>query len=80
VRNWFQAFAFKCNLYLYFKGKSEYQDVMVFDSANYGKVLILDGVIQATERDEFSYQVGLYKLSSNDPSAWFQPLNIKVSS
>ena len=29
---------------------------MVFQSQSYGKVLILDGVIQATERDEFSYQ------------------------
>ena len=39
-----------------FRGKSDFQDVMVFQSANHGKVLILDGVIQATERDEFSYQ------------------------
>ena len=38
------------------RGKSDFQDVMVFQSANHGKVLILDGVIQATERDEFSYQ------------------------
>jgi len=29
---------------------------MVFDSATYGRVLILDGVIQLTERDEFAYQ------------------------
>ena len=39
-----------------FKGKSDFQDVMVFQSETYGKVLILDGVIQCTERDEFSYQ------------------------
>ncbi|KAM7269560.1 hypothetical protein ACFE04_025057 [Oxalis oulophora] len=39
-----------------FKGKSDYQDVMVFQSATYGKVLILDGVIQLTERDECAYQ------------------------
>jgi spermidine synthase len=32
------------------------QDIMVFDSATYGRVLILDGVIQLTERDEFAYQ------------------------
>ncbi|ORX83761.1 spermidine synthase-like protein [Basidiobolus meristosporus CBS 931.73] len=36
--------------------KSLYQDVLVFQSKNYGNVLVLDGVIQATERDEFSYQ------------------------
>ncbi|XP_076472542.1 spermidine synthase-like isoform X2 [Babylonia areolata] len=39
-----------------FKQKSKYQDIMVFKSKNYGNVLVLDGVIQCTERDEFSYQ------------------------
>ena len=34
--------------------KSKYQDVLVFESETYGNVLILDGVIQCTERDEFS--------------------------
>jgi len=29
---------------------------MVFDSETYGRVLVLDGVIQLTERDEFAYQ------------------------
>jgi hypothetical protein len=32
------------------------QDVCVFESDAYGTVLVLDGVIQATDRDEFSYQ------------------------
>uniref|UniRef100_A0A8C5AH95 Spermidine synthase n=1 Tax=Gadus morhua TaxID=8049 RepID=A0A8C5AH95_GADMO len=36
--------------------KSKFQDVMVFKSKTYGNVLVLDGVIQCTERDEFSYQ------------------------
>jgi spermidine synthase len=36
--------------------KSQYQDVLVFESETYGNVLVLDGVIQCTERDEFSYQ------------------------
>jgi len=36
--------------------KSLYQDVLVFQSDTYGNVLVLDGVIQCTERDEFSYQ------------------------
>ncbi|KAM6589268.1 hypothetical protein CsatA_011873 [Cannabis sativa] len=36
-----------------FQGKSDYQDVM---SSTYGKVLVLDGVIQLTERDECAYQ------------------------
>ncbi|GJN36527.1 hypothetical protein PR202_gb25396 [Eleusine coracana subsp. coracana] len=32
------------------------QNVMVFQSSTYGKVLVLDGVIQVTERDECAYQ------------------------
>lgn len=36
--------------------KSKFQDVLVFESTTFGNVLVLDGVIQATERDEFSYQ------------------------
>ena len=32
--------------------KSEYQDVMVFKSTNFGNCLVLDGCIQYTERDE----------------------------
>ncbi len=36
--------------------KSKYQDVLVFKSTDYGTVLVLDNVIQCTERDEFSYQ------------------------
>jgi spermidine synthase len=39
-----------------FEGRSKFQDVLVFDSKTYGKVLVLDGVIQLTERDEHAYQ------------------------
>jgi len=39
-----------------FAEKSKFQDVLVFDSSTYGRVLVLDGVIQLTERDEFAYQ------------------------
>uniref|UniRef100_A0A6V1NMD1 PABS domain-containing protein n=1 Tax=Heterosigma akashiwo TaxID=2829 RepID=A0A6V1NMD1_HETAK len=39
-----------------FHQKSDYQDVLVFKSSTYGMVLVLDGVIQLTERDEFAYQ------------------------
>lgn len=35
---------------------SRYQDILVFKSKTYGNVLVLDGVIQCTERDEFAYQ------------------------
>jgi len=36
--------------------KSKYQDVLIFESTDYGNVLVLDNVIQCTERDEFAYQ------------------------
>jgi spermidine synthase len=36
--------------------QSEYQHVIVFESESYGNVLVLDGIIQVTERDEFAYQ------------------------
>ncbi|XP_064948895.1 spermidine synthase 2-like [Musa acuminata AAA Group] len=39
-----------------FQGKSDFQNVVVFQSSTYGKVLVLDGVIQLTERDECAYQ------------------------
>lgn len=38
------------------RGRSDFQDVCVFESEAYGTVLLLDGVIQATDRDEFAYQ------------------------
>ncbi|KAL3834184.1 hypothetical protein ACJIZ3_008920 [Penstemon smallii] len=39
-----------------FKEKSKYQEVLVFQSAAYGKVLVLDGIVQLTEKDECAYQ------------------------
>jgi spermidine synthase len=42
--------------------KSPYQDVLVFESTNYGNVLVLDGVVQLTERDEFAYQESIAHL------------------
>lgn len=35
---------------------SEYQEILVFESASHGRVLILDGAVQITEADEFVYQ------------------------
>jgi spermidine synthase len=35
--------------------QSLYQHLLVFKSKTYGNVLVLDGVIQCTERDEFAY-------------------------
>jgi spermidine synthase len=39
-----------------FDEKSDYQHVQVFRSSTFGNVLILDGVIQLTTRDEMAYQ------------------------
>lgn len=50
-----QAMALKVRKILHVE-KSLYQDVLVFESETYGNVLVLDGVIQCTERDGFSYQ------------------------
>jgi spermidine synthase len=50
-----QAFSLQIEQVL-FHEKSKYQDVLVFKSKTYGNVLILDGIIQCTERDEFAYQ------------------------
>mmetsp|Transcript_27331 Transcript_27331/g.63726 ORF Transcript_27331/g.63726 Transcript_27331/m.63726 type:complete len:302 (+) Transcript_27331:83-988(+) len=36
--------------------KTKFQDLLVFESTDWGRVLILDGVIQITSRDEMSYQ------------------------
>ncbi len=48
-----QAMTLKVNQVLHHE-KSEYQDVLIFESSDYGTVLVLDNVIQCTERDEFS--------------------------
>jgi len=50
-----QAMTLKVEEVLY-EGRSEFQDVLVFRSTTYGTVLVLDGVIQLTERDEHAYQ------------------------
>lgn len=36
--------------------RSRYQDVLVLETKSHGRALILDGLIQCTEKDEFSYQ------------------------
>lgn len=38
-----------------FHGKSDFQDVLVFESTGWGRVLALDGCFMVTERDEFVY-------------------------
>lgn len=48
-----QAMTLKVNQVLHHE-KSKYQDILIFESSDHGTVLVLDNVIQCTERDEFS--------------------------
>ncbi|XP_064643248.1 spermidine synthase-like [Lineus longissimus] len=50
-----------------YDARSKYQHIQVLKSSNYGNVLVLDGVIQCTDRDEFSYQemIALLPLNSH---------------
>jgi len=50
-----QAFSLEVEKVLH-QEKTKFQDLMILQTKTYGRVLILDGVIQCTERDEFSYQ------------------------
>jgi spermidine synthase len=38
-----------------YSGKSRFQEIVVFENPFFGRVLVLDGVVQITERDEFFY-------------------------
>src|ERR1700712_898978 len=51
--DWGQRFLVKRELA---RVKSEFQDIVIFESASHGRVLVLDGAIQITEADEFVYQ------------------------
>lgn len=48
------SYSYKIKNTLYI-GKSKYQEILVLESEYFGKILVLDGVVQLTERDEFFY-------------------------
>lgn len=50
---WGQRFRVKRELA---RVQSAFQDIMVFESCTHGRVMLLDGVVQITEADEFVYQ------------------------
>ncbi len=50
---WGQRFMVKRELA---RVQSDFQDIVVFESYTHGRVLMLDGVVQITEGDEFVYQ------------------------
>ncbi|MBS7812627.1 polyamine aminopropyltransferase [Roseococcus pinisoli] len=51
--DWAQRFRVKQELA---RVKSDFQDILIFESFSHGRVMLLDGVVQITERDEFVYQ------------------------
>jgi len=51
--DWGQRFRIKRELA---RVQSEFQDILVFESFSHGRVMVLDGCVQITERDEFVYQ------------------------
>jgi spermidine synthase len=51
--NWGQRFRVKRELA---REQSDFQDIVIFESYTHGRVMVLDGCIQITERDEFVYQ------------------------
>lgn len=53
-----------------FKGKSKFQKIEIFESPGFGKILVLDGIIQLSQSDEFIYHEMMSHvplLSLNDP-------------
>lgn len=38
-----------------FKGKSNYQKIEIIDSYDFGRMLVLDGIVNVSEKDEFIY-------------------------
>jgi spermidine synthase len=51
--DWGQRFLVKRELA---RVQSAFQDIVIFESFSHGRVMVLDGCIQITERDEFVYQ------------------------
>ena len=51
--DWGQRFRVKRELA---RVQSPFQDIVVFESGSHGRVMLLDGVVQITEADEFVYQ------------------------
>jgi len=51
--DWGQRFRVKRELA---RVQSEFQDIAIFESESHGRVMVLDGIVQITEGDEFVYQ------------------------
>ena len=38
-----------------YSGESEFQNIEVFESESFGRVMVIDGYLMLTEKDEFIY-------------------------
>ena len=68
-----QAMTLKVNQILHHE-RSQYQDVLIFESSDHGVVLVLDNVIQCTERDEFAW-VSLFSFVEIERPLW-EPMGL----
>jgi len=57
-------YTYEVSKVLYHK-KSKFQDIMVFENPHFGRILVLDGVVQITERDELFYHEMLTHVAMN---------------
>ncbi|XP_049851671.1 spermidine synthase-like [Schistocerca gregaria] len=65
IKGWFseinefwpgQALSIELDGPVLYHEKSDFQDILIFKSKAFGNVLVLDGAIQITEKDEIAYQ------------------------
>ena len=47
-----QVFTMDADLY---RARTKFQDVLIFENRLFGRVMVLDGVVQLTERDNYIY-------------------------
>jgi spermidine synthase len=68
------AYLYQVNEILY-RCKSFYQEIMILNSTYFGKMLVLDGVVQLTEKDEFFYHEMLAHVALH---AHLHPKNVLI--
>lgn len=59
-----------------YSGKSEFQRIDVFESPEFGRMLVLDGYIMLTEKDEFIY----HEMMTHIPMAVHPSVKISIIS
>ncbi len=49
------AYSFRCKSDSFYRDYSKYQKIEIYDTNLYGKMLVLDGLVMTSEKDEFCY-------------------------